>query len=115
MPAYLVYLIVWIIIMLVMYLIRPKGGVGVPGVPPVSAAAGGGGGVGSGPSPGDLSSPTVNASTPVPVLFGTRVLNVSNCIWYGDVGLEPITACITTSGTMTSDTPAVTTTVDGGK
>lgn len=113
--SWIVQLIILLIVMLISYLIRPRGAVGTPTVPPSSPAAGGGGVQGSGPSPGDLSSPTVNAATPVPVLFGTRTIAVSNCVWYGDVGTEPIIACIVTSGTMTSTTPEVNTRVDGGK
>lgn len=43
-----------------------------------------------GVEPGTLSVTTVDASSPVPVLFGTRVLSGANCVWWGDVGTTAI-------------------------
>lgn len=48
------------------------------------------GGAGEKPAPGELSAPVVDSSSPVPVLFGTRLMNYPNCVWYGDVGTTPI-------------------------
>jgi len=42
------------------------------------------------PQPGEFEATTVDASSPVPVLFGTRLLESANCVWYGDVGTTPI-------------------------
>lgn len=36
-------------------------------------------------SPGDIETQTADEGIPVPVLFGTRVINNSNIVWYGDV------------------------------
>lgn len=38
----------------------------------------------------DVSAPTVEEGIPVAVLFGTRVLEGSNCVWYGDLSSNPI-------------------------
>jgi hypothetical protein len=46
------------------------------------------------PVPGELSTPEIDAASPVPVLFGTRFLSESNCVWYGDVEVEPIIKCM---------------------
>lgn len=40
--------------------------------------------------PGELDGTTVDSSSPVPVLFGTRLLSKTNCVWYGDVGTTAI-------------------------
>lgn len=45
------------------------------------------------PAPGNLEGTTVDSSSPVPVLFGTRLLKKTNCVWYGDVGTTPIKNC----------------------
>ena len=44
-------------------------------------------------TPGELETTTVDASSPVPVLFGTRLITSANCVWYGDVGTTPIVTC----------------------
>lgn len=44
-------------------------------------------------TPGELEGTTVDASSPVPVLFGTRLLTSANCVWYGDVSTTPIVKC----------------------
>lgn len=41
-------------------------------------------------TPGEVEATTVDSSSPVPVLFGTRLLTGANCIWYGDIGTTPI-------------------------
>lgn len=45
------------------------------------------------PKPGELETTTVDAASPVPVLFGTRLLENANCVWYGDIGTTPIKTC----------------------
>jgi len=42
------------------------------------------------PVPGELTATTVDASSPVAILFGTRLLKQPNLIWYGDIGTTPI-------------------------
>jgi hypothetical protein len=44
-------------------------------------------------TPGEVEASTVDAASPVPVLFGTRLMASPNCIWYGDVGTTPIRNC----------------------
>ena len=44
-------------------------------------------------TPGEVESTIVDSSSPVPVLFGTRLLASPNCVWYGDVGATPIVNC----------------------
>lgn len=44
-------------------------------------------------TPGELETTVVDASSPVPVLFGTRLMSSPNCVWYGDVGTTPIVQC----------------------
>ena len=39
----------------------------------------------SAPTPGEFDATTVDASSPVPVLFGTRLISSANLVWYGDV------------------------------
>jgi hypothetical protein len=46
-----------------------------------------------GPTAGNLEATTVDSSSPVPVLFGTRLITKTNIIWYGDVGTTPIRTC----------------------
>jgi len=38
----------------------------------------------------DVQAPTADEGLPVPVLFGTRVIEGPNCVWYGDLRSEPI-------------------------
>jgi len=45
------------------------------------------------PVPGEVQATTVDAASPVPVLFGTRLLEGANCVWYGDIGTTPIRSC----------------------
>lgn len=45
------------------------------------------------PTPGDVEGTTVDASSDAPVLFGTREIRKTNCVWYGDVGTTPIQSC----------------------
>lgn len=45
------------------------------------------------PTPGELEGTTVDTSSDVPVLFGTRLITKTNCIWYGDVGTTAIVSC----------------------
>ncbi|MGI6655268.1 MAG: hypothetical protein ACOX5Z_00250 [Desulfobulbus sp.] len=67
--------VVWVGLQLVSaFLLRPK----------TSAAV---------PAPGEVSGPTVDAASPVPVLFGTRRISAPNCCWYGDIATTPITRC----------------------
>jgi len=44
-------------------------------------------------APGEVDGPTVDSASPVPVLFGTRKLSRTNCVWYGDVATTPIVSC----------------------
>ncbi len=44
-------------------------------------------------TPGEVEASTVDASSDVPVLFGTRLMASPNCAWYGDVGTTPIQSC----------------------
>lgn len=67
-------LVVWIGLQIISYLLRPKSSQ-------------------SSITPGELESTTVDASSPVPVLFGTRLISTPNCVWYGDIGTTPIVKC----------------------
>lgn len=40
--------------------------------------------------PGEVEGTTVDVSSPVPVLFGTRLMSNANCVWYGDIEAKPI-------------------------
>ncbi|MBV5305555.1 MAG: hypothetical protein J0652_02555 [Desulfobulbaceae bacterium] len=44
-------------------------------------------------TPGELEGTLVDSSSDVPVLFGTRLLTKTNCVWYGDVGTTAIVNC----------------------
>jgi len=68
-------LVVWIGLQIVQYLLTPR-----------SKAQ-------TAVTPGEVESTTVDSSSPVPVLFGTRLLASPNCVWYGDVGTTPIVNC----------------------
>lgn len=46
-----------------------------------------------GPTPGKLESATVDLSSDVPVLFGTRLVSKTNCVWFGAVRTTPIEKC----------------------
>ena len=65
-------LIIYIVLMVVSYLLTPK-----PKQPDA-------------PTPGDVTETVVDASSAVPVLFGTRMMAQPNCAWYGDIGTTPI-------------------------
>ena len=68
-------LVAWIGLTILSYLLRPK------------AAAQ------TTPTPGELEGTTVDAASPVPVLFGTREISNTNCVWYGDVKTTAIKSC----------------------
>ena len=68
-------IVIWVALMVVSYLLRPK-----PATP-------------TSPDPGEAKATVVDAASPVPVLFGTRKLTSANCVWYGDVGTTPIISC----------------------
>jgi hypothetical protein len=38
----------------------------------------------------DITAPTAEEGLEVPVLFGTRVIDGSNLVWYGDFSSQPI-------------------------
>lgn len=38
----------------------------------------------------DFEIPTAEQGRPIPVVFGTVLIEGSNVIWYGDLGTEPI-------------------------
>lgn len=40
--------------------------------------------------PGEFDATTVDSSSPVPVLFGTRLMSNPNLVWYGDVRTKAI-------------------------
>lgn len=42
---------------------------------------------------GETEATTVDASSPVPVLFGTRLMAQPNCVWFGDIKTTPIISC----------------------
>lgn len=44
-------------------------------------------------TPGEMEATVVDSSGPVPVLFGTRRIDTTNCVWYGDIGTTPIVTC----------------------
>jgi hypothetical protein len=67
--------IAWVALTVLSYLLRPK---------PVAPST---------PEPGNVETTLVDASSPVPILFGTRLMTKTNCIWYGDVGTTPIISC----------------------
>lgn len=68
-------IVAWVVLTVVSYLLQPK---------PQSPAT---------PVPGEMDGPTVDSSSPVPVLFGTRLMKQPNCVWYGDIGTTPIVKC----------------------
>jgi len=68
----MIQLVVWVALMVVAYMLRPKPD------PPVNA------------TPGEMDVTVVDASSPVPVLFGTRLASSPNLVWYGDIGTTPI-------------------------
>lgn len=68
-------LVVWIALTVISYLMNPKGSTQ------------------SSVTPGEVEATTVDSSGPVPVLFGTRLITTTNCVWYGDVGTTPIVTC----------------------
>jgi hypothetical protein len=68
-------LVVFVGLMALSYILRPKATAQVT------------------PEPGNLEGTTVDSSSPVPVLFGTREISKTNCVWYGDVGTTPIQSC----------------------
>lgn len=68
-------IVVWVALTVISYLLRPKGKTQ------------------TNVTPGEVSATTVDSSSPVPVLFGTRLISGANCIWYGDVGTTPIRKC----------------------
>jgi len=68
-------IIYFVVMLVVSYLMRPK-------IPPSPTQM-----------PGEVTGPTVDASSPVPVLFGTRLMKSPNCVWYGAVASEPIVSC----------------------
>jgi len=67
-------IVVWVVLMVASYLLRPK--------PATFSSA-----------PGEVEGTTVDSSSPVPVLFGTRKITKTNCVWYGDVATTPIVSC----------------------
>jgi len=64
----------WVALMVASYLLRPK--------PSTFTNA-----------PGTVEGTTVDSSSPVPVLFGTRKITKTNCVWYGDIMTTPIVSC----------------------
>lgn len=42
------------------------------------------------PSLDDITAPTAEEGRAVPVLFGTRMQDGSNLVWYGDLRTQPI-------------------------
>lgn len=42
---------------------------------------------------GEVESTVVDSASPVPVLFGTRLMAQANCVWYGDIKTTPIRTC----------------------
>lgn len=43
--------------------------------------------------PGAVEGTTVDASSPIPVLFGTRLFDSTNLVWYGDKKTRKIEQC----------------------
>lgn len=41
-------------------------------------------------APGVLTGTSVDPSSPVPILFGTRLMKQPNLVWYGDIATTPI-------------------------
>lgn len=41
------------------------------------------------PGVGEVEAPTAKEGQEIPVLFGTRVLNGPNVVWYGDIKTSP--------------------------
>jgi hypothetical protein len=74
MPAVVWYIIVLIASVVISYLLAPS----------LSQ---------KGPTAGELQAAMVDSSNPVPVLFGTRRIDASNCVWYGDVSTTEIKSC----------------------
>ena len=62
-----VQIAIWVITTVIGMLLTPK--------PPKQAAA----------TPGHLDVPVAESGKAIPVLFGTRVINQPNVVWYGDV------------------------------
>jgi len=67
-------LVAWVALMVASYVLRPK--------PATFTSA-----------PGTVEGTTVDSASDVPVLFGTRKLTKTNCVYYGDVGTTPIQSC----------------------
>ena len=67
--------VAWVALTVVSYLLRPEP------TPPVT------------PAPGNVETTTVDSTSNVPILFGTRKMTKANCVWYGDVGTTPIVTC----------------------
>jgi len=65
------YLIVWVITTVLSSLLAPK---------PKTTT----------PQPGDVDAPIAATDSPIPVLFGTRMITQPNCVWFGDVRTTPI-------------------------
>ena len=65
-------IVVWIALMVISYLMTPKA------AKPVT------------PAVGELNATVVDSYSPVPVLFGTRLLSNPNLVWYGDIRTTPI-------------------------
>lgn len=42
------------------------------------------------PSESDVDIPTAEEGKAVPVVFGTVAITDFNCVWYGDISIEPI-------------------------
>lgn len=66
------YIVVWIALLIVGIAIAPKAKQSTP-------APG---------SPEGIA--TAEAGRPIPVLFGTRLIQSPNVVWWGDVGMKPI-------------------------
>lgn len=75
MPAWLIYVIVFVIAMAVSYFTAPK--------PPKQQAP-------PGVNAGDLSGPVAEVGKEIPVVFGTRKVGNPNVVWYGDKKAVPI-------------------------
>jgi len=70
------WVIYYIIIIIIAYLYATSGSSGLPA-----------------PQAKQFDAPDLNASNPIPVMFGTQWVNNMNVVWYGDIESTPWEKC----------------------
>jgi hypothetical protein len=71
---------IWLVTAVLAYALRPKPVYKVPTPATID----------------DFEAPTAEEGREIPVLFGSREVTGPNVVWYGDLGVEPITEKIKT-------------------